>query len=280
MRWLRDYLGIVLGVVLTAVALNMFLIPNKIAAGGTSGLATVIHHLTGLPVGMTMLSFDIPLLLISIRILGGRFGVNTLFAAAVMSATIDLSAPYIPVLTHDLLLSSLYGGVLCGVGMGLVFRFHGTTAGTDLVAAMINKVFGVSIGQALLGADFFVVALAGVAFGNAELSLYALICLFVTAQVIDLIQEGPSSAKAFFIMSVHSGRVADAILQELGRGVTFLSGRGAYTGAERDVVFCVVSVREVSRVKNLVARIDSKAFVIVTDAHEVLGEGFNAHAQN
>ncbi|SDF27643.1 YitT family protein [Sporomusa acidovorans] len=276
-KWLRDYLGIVLGTVITAVALNMFLIPNKVAAGGTSGLATVLHHVFGLPVGLTMLAFDIPMFLVSVKILGTRFGINTLLGAGILAASIDLTAPYVPVLTHDLLLNSLYGGVLAGVGMGIVFKFKGTTAGTDLAAAIINKLTNISIGQALLGVDFFVIATAGIVFGSAELSLYGLISLFVTTQIIDLVQEGSSSAKAFFIMSNAPDAVAAAIMKDLGRGVTFLAGRGAYTDANRDVVFCVVNTREVSSVKDLVYRIDRQAFVIVADAHEVLGEGFGTY---
>ena len=277
-KWLRDYLGIVLGTVITALALNMFLIPNKVAAGGTSGLATVLHHTFGLPVGITMLAMDIPMFLVSVRLLGTRFGVNTLLGAGILAATIDLTAPLVPVLTHDLLLSSLYGGVVSGVGMGIVFKFRGTTAGTDLAAAIINKLTGISIGQSLLGVDFFVIALAGIVFGSAELSLYGLISLFITTHIIDLVQEGVSSAKAFFIMSESAGAVADAIMEELGRGVTFLAGRGAYTKTDRDVVFCVVSTGEVSHIKELVYRIDRQAFVIVADAHEVLGEGFKTHS--
>lgn len=276
-KWLRDYLGIVLGTVITAVALNMFLIPNKVAAGGISGLATVLHHVFGLPVGMTMLAFDIPMFFLSVKILGPRFGFNTLLGAGILAASIDLTAPFVPVLTHDLLLNSLYGGVLAGVGMGIVFKFKGTTAGTDLAAAIINKLTKISIGQALLSVDFFVIATAGIVFGSAELSLYGLISLFVTTQIIDLVQEGTSTAKAFFIMSQSPEQVAAAILNELGRGVTYLSGRGAYTHTDREVVFCVVSTREVSAVKDLVYRIDQQAFVIVTDAHEVLGEGFSTY---
>ena len=276
-NWLRDYLGIVLGTVITAVALNMFLIPNKVAAGGISGLATVLHHTFGLPVGMTMLAFDIPMFLLSVKILGTRFGMNTLLGAGILAASIDLSAPFVPVLTHDLLLNSLYGGILAGVGMGIVFKFKGTTAGTDLAAAIIHKLTKISIGQALLGVDCFVIATAGIVFGSAELSLYGLISLFVTTQIIDLVQEGSSNAKAFFIMSHSPEQVSEAIMTELGRGVTFLAGRGAYTHADREVVFCVVSTREVSAVKDLVYRIDCQAFVIVTDAHEVLGEGFSTY---
>lgn len=270
----RTFAGITLGATLTAVALNMFLIPNKVAAGGVSGMATIFHYLLGLPVGGTMLALNVPLFLASVKVLGARFGVRTLYGAAILSVAVDLTAPFIPVLTHDLLLSSLYGGVLSGIGMGIVFRFGGTTAGTDLAAAIINKLTRISLGQALLGVDFFVIASAGVAFKSAELSLYALISLWLTSQIIDLIQEGPSSAKAFFVMSDAAETVAARIMSEMDRGVTLFSSRGGYTGQAREVLFCVVTASEVVRLKELITSVDPSAFVIVADAHEVMGEGF------
>lgn len=271
---LRDYAGITLGVLITAAALNMFLIPNKIADGGVSGLAIVLHYVSDWPVGVIMLSLNIPLLLLGIKVLGASFGVYTLYGAVVLSLAVDLLAPYMPTATTDLLLSSIYGGVLVGLGMGLVFRFGGTTAGTDVAAAILNKLFGISLGQALLGVDMFVITLAGVVFRSVELPLYGLISLFITSKMVDLVQEGWSTSKAFFIISEKNQEISQAIQTEIGRGVTFLQGKGGYTGSSRDILFCVVSTREVSRIKDLVYRCDHRAFVIVSDAHEVLGEGF------
>jgi len=273
-KWVRNYTGITVGTLLTAIALNMFLIPNKVAAGGVSGMATVLHYLMGAPVGATMLALNVPLFMASVKVLGAKFGLRTLYGAAILSVFIDATASYTPVLTHDLLLSSLYGGVLSGIGMGLVFRFGGTTAGTDLAAAIINKLTRVSVGQALLMVDFFVIAFAGVAFKSAELSLYALLSLFLTSHIIDLIQEGPSSAKAFFIVSSQTEQVARRIMDELERGVTFFQGKGGYSGQPREILFCVVATSEVSRVKEVVQSADPGAFVIVADTHEVMGEGF------
>jgi len=270
----RDYLGITVGAIITAVSLNMFLIPNKVAAGGVSGLATVLHHLLGWPVGIIMLAFNIPLFILGIRVMGARYGVNTLFGAGMLSVAIDLTAPFTPVITHDLLLSSLYGGVVGGIGLGLVFRSKGNTAGTALAAVLLNKFFGIRIGQAMMAADFFVIVFAGVAFQSAELALYALISMFVTGQIIDLVQEGPSSSKAFFVMSSQPEQVADAILKELDRGVTLFQAKGCYTGEPREMLLCVVSTSEVTQLKEIIYDIDSAAFVIVTSAHEVLGEGF------
>lgn len=270
----RDYVGIAVGCILTAIALDMFLVPNKIAAGGTSGMAIVLHHMFGWPVGLTMLALEIPLFLAGIKILGARFGINTIFGALVLSFATDILASYLPVLTTDTLLNSLYGGVLSGVGMGIVFKFKGTTGGTDHVAAIANKLLRVRVGQALLVTDFCVITVAGIAFHSAEAALYAIITLFVTAQIIDLVQEGASSSRAFFIMTSQPQKVSDVIMCELGRGVTLFQAKGGFTGQDREVVLSVVSASEISRMKDIVYQIDPKAFVIVTDAHEVLGEGF------
>lgn len=273
-RMLRSYLGITIGVVITAIALNMFLVPNKVAAGGISGLATILHYVFGWPVGLLMMVMDIPLLLTGVKVLGTSFGLYTLYGSLTLSLSVYLLEPYTPALTQDLLLSALYGGVLSGIGLGLVFRSGGTTAGTDVIAAILHKWFGVNLGQALLAVDFFVIALSGIVFKSVELPLYSLIALFAMAKMIDLIQEGWSTAKAFLIMSEHNEAIAQAIMSEIGRGVTLLPAKGAYTGANREMVFCVVTTREVSRLKDLVYRFDRRAFVIVGDAHEVLGEGF------
>jgi len=277
---LRNYMGIAVGAIITAAGLDMFLIPNKIAAGGVSGLATVIHHVFGLPVGVMMLVMDLPLFLYSVKTLGVRFGINTLFGAVTLSLSIDILARFLPVLTHDIFLSSLYGGVVCGIGMGIVFRFHGTTAGTDLAAKLINKFTGISVGQALLMVDFLVITLAGVVFNSAELAMYALISLFVTSKVIDLAQEGRSDTKAFFIISDNPEPVAKAIMTDMERGVTYLQGRGGYTRAERDVLFCVVTSAELSTLKQIIHDADPAAFVIVADTTEVLGEGFGRYASS
>ncbi len=270
----RDYLGILVGAVITAVSLNMFLIPNKVAAGGISGLATVLHYLLDWPVGIIMLAFNIPLFVLGIKVMGARYGLNTLFGAGVLSVAIDVTAPFTPVLTSDLLLSSLYGGVVGGIGLGLVFRSKGNTAGTALAAVLLNKWLGIRIGQAMMAADFFVIVFAGVAFKSPELALYALISMFVTGQIIDLVQEGPSSSKAFFVMSSQPDRLADDILNELDRGVTLFQVKGCYTGELKEMLLCVVSTSEVTELKELIYQTDPKAFVIVTSAHEVLGEGF------
>ena len=256
-----------------ALGLVAFQVPNKIAAGGVSGIAVILYHLFQLPVGMVMLTLNIPLFLLSLKELGWGFGVRTLYGTLTLSLFVDLLTPRISVATEDLLLATVFGGLLVGLGLGLCFRFKGSTGGTDLAARLINKYLKVSLGQALLGIDFLVITAAGLIF-NAELAMYALLSLFVTSKMIDLVQEGVSHAKGAFIISRFPEAITQAIFQELDRGATGLKGRGMFTGRDQEVIFCVVSRAEETRLKDLIYQIDPNAFVIVTDVHEVLGEGF------
>lgn len=274
---LIQYLGITLGIFITAVGMNLFFIPHKIAAGGISGLSTVLHYLFGFPVGVLMLVFNVPIFLLGLKVLGTNSGVTTVYGAVGLSLFIDLTAPYCPVITGDILLNSLYGGLMCGVGMGLTFRFRGNTAGTSLLAAVVNRLFGVSVGQALLMFDVFVVAFAGFVFKSSELSLYAVISIFVTSKLIDMVQEGPKVSKAFLIMANDPDKLAAKILTTIDRGVTHLQGRGGYTGQVKDMLLCVVETTEVSVLKELVYSHDPKAFLIIHEAAEVLGEGFKLY---
>lgn len=276
----RQYAGMTLGIFIAAAAMNIFFIPHKIAAGGVSGLATVLHHLFDIPVGVTMLGFNIPIFIAGLKIFGARYGVNTLYGAAMLSVFIDLTAPFTPVLTNDILLNSLYGGIIVGMGLGLTFRFHGNTAGTSLLAAIINRMYGFTIGRSLLIADVVVVAFAGFAFKSAELSLYAAISIYVTSKLIDLVQEGPMSTRSFIISAREPKVLADKIFERIDRGVTFLNGRGAYTGDERTMLLCVVESSETPELKELIHEHDSKAFVLISDAYEVLGEGFVRYEKN
>ncbi len=276
MHWktLREYLFILIGVLLTALGLDMFLVPNKIAAGGVSGIATIVYYLAHIPVGVTMLAINIPLFLMGIRQLGMGFGIRSLFGTISLSLIIDLIARQVPIPTRDPLLASIYGGIIVGIGIGIVFRNKGTTGGTDLAAAIVNNYMKLSVGVVLFIIDASVIVGAGIVFKSAELALYALLTVFVTARVIDIVQEGFGYAKAALIISRKNDEVAQAILHKLDRGATALCGRGMYTGTERDVILSVVTRSEISTLKELVHTIDPQAFVILADVHEVLGEGF------
>ncbi len=270
---LKEYLGVLLGVAVTAFALAWFLIPGKIAAGGVSGLAIVIFHLLRLPVGATMLVLNIPLFIVSLKTFGAMFGAKTLFGAISMAILVDVFGHYAVPVTNDPLLASIYGGVIAGIGLGIAFRHGGSTGGTDMAAQLLARYFPTSVGQALLIVDGVVIALAGFVFGP-ELALYALIAVFITTKAIDVVQEGQSYAKAAFIISVNPDLIGQAIIHRLERGATALQGRGVFTGADRDVLFVIVARSEISQLKRIVYEADPNAFVVIGDVHEVLGEGF------
>lgn len=275
-KWLRtltDYLAITAGAVITAVALDAFLIPGRIAAGGVSGLATIVYHVFGFPVGWTMLAVNVPLFVTALFVIGPGFGIRTVYGSVLVSVAVEALKPVIPTITQDLVLSSVYGGALAGLGLGLAFRHGGSTGGTDLAARLLNRLTHFSVGKSLLLIDFVVVSLAGVVF-SAELALYALVSIFVTSKGIDLIQEGFSYAKTAIIISNRADAIASAVLTRMERGVTGLKGIGKYSGEEREVLLCVVSRREIAQLKNLVGELDPDAFMTITDTHEVLGEGF------
>lgn len=277
-RVLWDLIGITIGCIITALGLVAFLIPNKIAAGGVSGLSTILFYLFKFPVGITMFIINIPLLLFCVKELGMKFGAKSLYGTFVISFFIDFLAVLITKpWTNDPLLSAIYGGVLCGLGLGIVFRSKGTTGGTDLAAALIHRFLKVSIGYSLFAIDAMVIVLAGIVF-NVELALYALVTVFVTSKMIDVVQEGISYTKAAMIISEEHEMISKALLAGMERGVTAFKSRGVYTEKEREVLLCVVPQSEVSKLKSIVYGVDPKAFVIVSSVNEVLGEGFKEQA--
>ncbi|HEX6971523.1 MAG TPA: YitT family protein [Limnochordia bacterium] len=273
MRWVRDYLGLLVGAVITAVALDAFLVPNRVAAGGVSGLATVLHHLWGLPVGLTMLALNVPLFVGSLFVLGPSFGARTVVGAVAVSVAVDAMAPFLGPLTTDPLLAAGYGGALAGVGIGITFRYGGSTGGTDMAARILERLLRVSAGRMLLAVDGAVIAAAGLAFG-AELALYALLAVFLTSKAIDWLQEGRPYARAAFIISRASEQIATGVLTRLDRGATAFRARGLYTGIEREVLFVIVHRQQLQALKELVHSVDPAAFVVITEVSEVIGEGF------
>lgn len=269
-----DYIQIILGSFIGALGLSMFLVPNKLAAGGVSGIAVVLHHLFKMPVGWTMLALNVPLFLTAVAILGKNVGIKTLIGGLLFSVFTEITAGF-PVPTQDLILSTVYGGIVLGVGLGTVFRARASTGGTDLASMILHHfVPSISVGQGILIIDFFVIILSGLAF-NWELAMYAWISLFISSKVIDLIQEGFNFAKAVYIVSDKAEEVSDKILTEMDRGVTLFSAKGGYSRQDKNVLLCVITRFEVSKLKSVVHETDPRAFVIIHDVHEVLGEGFS-----
>ena len=269
---IRSYLQLALGAVIAALSFDWFFLPNQIAPGGLTGVATLLNHLLGVPVGLTSIALNAPLFLLGYRAAGGTFAFRSLIATLALSLLIDVFPQ--AALTHDVLLASVYGGLLLGIGLGLVLRAGATTGGTDLVAKLVhNRWPAISVGTFLFGIDFLVIAAAGLVF-DAQAALYALVSVLICAKVMDWVLQGWNTAKQFLIITDHAQAIADRITGEMERGATLLPGIGAYSGLERRMVFCVVSNTEVARLKDVVAETDPRAFVTICAVHEAMGEGF------
>jgi uncharacterized membrane-anchored protein YitT (DUF2179 family) len=275
---LRDFSLLALGTLIQAVGLRIFLIPAELASGGVSGIAQLINYYTNWPIGLMVFIGNVPLFLIGWRFLGGRrFAMRTGFAIATLSFFTDalLWLPFFPRhgLTNDLVLNSLYGAVVAGIGYGLVYRGQGTSGGSDILARILNHYRGIPITQSYLITDTAVILGAGFIFGWDK-ALYAIITLYVSGLVVDTTMEGAGTVRTALIVTSQPVGVAERILKVMERGVTVLSGTGAYTGKERPVLYTVVTRSEVQLLKTIVHEADEQAFMVIGAAHEALGEGF------
>jgi len=272
---LASYLGIAIGAFIFAFGLNYFIIANGLAEGGFTGLALIVHYLTGLPTGAILFALNIPLFIIGWRRWGKVFVFKTLLGVAAVSLAVDLTKD-LALQTHDLLLAALYGGVLSGLGIGLVLRSGATTGGVDILARLIHEEKGISMGSVYFVFDLLVLLAAGILFG-LEIALYTLVTVFIASQVVDRLIEGVAEAKAVIIISREPEIITQSIMQELDRGATIIKGTGGYTQEEKNILYVVVSRYQLLSLKRIVKEHDPQAFVIVNDVHEVLGEGFRTH---
>jgi uncharacterized membrane-anchored protein YitT (DUF2179 family) len=273
---LLDYAYLLAGAIIQALAMRLFLIPAQLVSGGISGIGQIVNSFTHWPIGLMVFIGNVPLFLLGWRFLGGpRFALRTALAITVFSFLTDTFMWLIPGpgVTHDLVLNSLYGGVMLGVGLGLVYRGQGTSGGSDILGRILNYRFGISISQSYLMTDTLVVLAGGFSFGW-ENALYGLVVIYVSGLAAEMISEGSSVFRTALIISSNPEEVSQKILNEMERGVTILKGTGAYTGADRPVLYVVISRAEVNMVKALVHEVDPQAFMVISQAHEALGEGF------
>ncbi len=273
-----DLALIAAGAALMALAVDIFLDPNNVVPGGFTALAIFANRLWGWPVGATLLALNVPFLIFGVRALGAEFGPKTILAATVSSFAIDALRPVLPVVRGDPLLYILYGGLLYGLGMGLVFRANATSGGTETPAKLLERYYGIRMSTSLLAMDAVILLLAAVVFGLAP-ALYALIAAWVMARVVDAVEQGFSASDTAFIITSRVDAVRSAIIDELGRGVTLLRGQGGYTFMERTVLFTVVGRRQVGALREIISRADPEAFMVIAPSHEVLGEGFKPLAR-
>ncbi|MEZ4357883.1 MAG: YitT family protein [Eubacteriales bacterium] len=268
-----EILAIAFGVFLASVALKVFLIPAKIAAGGVSGLSTIIYYVVGIPPGVSIFALNIPLFILGLKDMGTSFTIKTLFATLAFSALTDLIN--IDIATNDMFLDTLYGGAFMGLGLGLVIKGGATTGGSDMAAKILNKRFSfISVGMFIFIIDVFVISAAAIVFGPLQ-SLYAVASLYISSHLVELVTNGLRTGKAFFIISEKAEEVSEAIIKNTNRGATMIYAKGMYTKQERNIVLSVVTNNlEAQRMKNVVKNTDKNAFVITTGVKEVLGQGF------
>jgi len=278
-RWLKHYSLILIGSFILASGFVLFITPYKIVPGGVYGISIMLHHIFGTPVGFVALLFDIPLTIIGIKILGPRFGIKTVVSFVLTAVFVD-GLTYLygtePLVKDDALLSSIFGGLFIGVGLGLIFKSRATSGGSDIVAMIISKYTKLPVGQLMIAVDSAIVLIGLLVFQDWKIPLYSLIVIFITGKVIDTILEGMNYDKVLLIVSDKTEEIRDKIINDLNRGGTLLNGEGLYNNYKRQIVFTVVNRRETVMLQDYINTIDPNAFVTVLNANEILGNGFKS----
>lgn len=277
--WFKAYALIFIGAFIIAAGYVFFITPHMIVPGGVYGISIVLHHTFGTPVGLTALIFNIPLTLIGIKVLGPRFGVKTFTGFVLTSVFMDGLTYFYgsePLIKDDLLLSSLYGGAVIGLGVGFLFKAKASCGGTDVMAMMLGKWTKRPLGQLMMSVDAIIVVFGSVVFGNWAIPLYSLIAIFLMGKVIDLVLQGISYDKVVLIVSDEFEKIGQKITKDLNRGGTYLPAKGMFAGNSRTLIFVVLNRRELAFLEEYIQSVDQKAFLTVLNADEILGQGFRS----
>lgn len=275
---LKRVVFILIGSLISALAINIFIIPHNLISGGVGGVAIIIQYLSGLPAGIFILIFNIPIFLIGLREVDRDFIIFSLIGMLSLSAFLILTgnvSNYFKL--DDILLSAVYGGVIGGIGIGISLKNRGSQGGTDILAVVLKKRLGVNIATLSLAMNIVVVAI-GACISNIETALYTLVSMYITSLVMDRVIEGFERKKMLFIVTEKEKEVSDGIMNGIGRGVTFFYGEGAYTGESKKVLYCIITSRQLSKVMKIVEDIDTTSFISIVDAAEVHGQGFKKAA--
>lgn len=275
-EFLYETFLLIMGCLLMALSFVLFFDPHSIAPGGLTGLAVIINYLFNIPLWFVNLIFNVPLFILAYKVLTKRECLKTLSGIVFFTLALNLFENFENFqITKDVLLSTLTGGVILGLGLGVIFNINGTTGGTDLIGLILNRWLpSISVPKLMGVADFIVVMSSIFATGKIEIGLYSALGLYVAVVVSDMVVQGFYSAKSFTIISNSPDEISNAILEKMNRGVTILSAKGGYTKEEKDALLVVVGKREVSTLRKIVKIVDHNAFVVITDVHEALGEGF------
>lgn len=277
-KWLISYGTLLVGTFILALGYSFFMTPYKIIPGGIYGISIVLHHIFGFPVGVSALFFNLPLTLIGLRILGPKFGVKT-FVCFILTAfftdgLIMLWGPDPLQLMDEVLLASIFGGVVMGIGVGLIFRSRASSGGSDVLASILSKYTKIPLGTQLMIVDSMIVLIGFAVFQDWKIPLYSWLTIFIMGRVIDVVLHGFKDDKTVFIISNKSEEIRLAIIHDLKRGGTIFNGKGMFTKDEKEVLYTVVNRREVSDLVHYVFEIDPEAFITIQDAHEIIGKGF------
>ncbi|SCM81155.1 conserved membrane hypothetical protein [uncultured Sporomusa sp.] len=271
---INQYVWVAIGCLVAGFSINAFLVPHHLLSGGISGVAIIFYFLFGLPIGIQILVMNIPLLYAAYRILGKEYTIGTVYGTIIFSLTVD-ATKFVSQLTliDDPIISAITGGVVSGIGSGLIFRVNGSAGGLDIVAAIIKKFYSLNFGIVGFAINCVIMVAAAALFG-LKLAMLTLISMFIAATLTDKVVEGFNRRKTVFIVSYNTDKIVDSIFKEVGRGVTILNGQGAYTRQDKQVLFVVVTLTQIAKLKQLVTEADPRAFMIVHDAAEVMGRGF------
>lgn len=276
--WLISYGTLTLGTFILAIGYAFFMTPYKIIPGGIYGISIVLHHKFGFPVGLSALCFNLPLTLLGLRILGPRFGVKT-FVCFILTALFTDGLVLIfgedPLNLHEeVLLASIFGGVIMGIGVGLIFKARASSGGSDVIASILSKYTKIPLGTQLMIVDSCIVVLGFFVFQDWKIPLYSWLTIFLMGRIIDMVLKGFSDDKAIFIISDKNEEIRKVLVYELGKGGTLLNGKGMFTKNDKEVIFTVVNRRNIPDIHQMIFQIDPKAFITIVDAYEIIGEGF------
>jgi uncharacterized membrane-anchored protein YitT (DUF2179 family) len=269
---LQRILLITLGATLMAVGLEIFLVPNNVIDGGITGISIMLSYITGWKLGIFLFLLNIPFFFIGYKQIGKTFALSTLYGIIILSITTTLLHP-VPAFTQDILLASVFGGIVLGIGVGIVIRYGGSLDGTEILAILFNNKLPFSVGEIIMFFNLFILGSAGFVF-TWDRAMYSLIAYFVAYKTIDITITGLDESKSVWIISENANQIGDAIMSRLGRGVTYIKGEGAYSGDDKKVIFCVINRLEEAKLKEIVAENDDSAFLAVADIAEVRGGRF------
>ena len=271
----KDVCSDIIGSAIFAIGVTVFTTPNEIAPGGVTGIATMLHSMTGMQMGTLTFLINIPLVLLGLIIIGKRFTINTFRTLLILSVITNIFESFLPVYTENILMASIFGGAAIGIGIGIIFLRGSTTGGTDILGRVLLRYFQhIPLGKILLAIDFVIVSIAGIYYGTLDAALYALVSVYVTERAIDSVLYGFNETRIAYVVTEHPEEVAKRVMEETDRGVTYLHGEGGFQRDEKLVIMCAMPSRQFSKFKRTVLEVDHAAFIMVAPASNVIGEGF------